>query len=189
MYLSVSAGWSRRCEGPRIDVSRVVAEIFDDLNMSPEPGFRVQTAALTFTVEPPAGPAIDTNNHLRISFNTESGYGALIWYVTEDWPHSGGIYDDIWVTSNPKPVDFDPLVLADSHTGEYHHHNSAIPEEDVRAALVEYCTTATGDRPGCVSWVPSGIDGWPVDAPPRDRRQGELDGQDPFDDPFAAFRS
>jgi hypothetical protein len=92
-------------------VSRVVAEIFDDLNVSPEPGFRVQTAALTFTVGPPAGPVIDTNNHLRISFNTESGFGALTWYVTEDWLHSGGIYDDIWVTSNPKPVDFDPLEL------------------------------------------------------------------------------
>ena len=188
MYLSVSAGWSRRCVGPRIDASQVVAEIFDDLNSCREPGFRVQTAALTFTAERPAGPVIDTDNHLLVSFNAETGFGALIWYVTEGWPRTGGIYDDTWVTTNLRPVDSDPLVVADSHTGEYHHRSSAIPDASVRAALTEYCTTATGDRPECVSWVPSRIDGWPLDAPPREQRPLTPNDQDPFDDPFSAYQ-
>src|SRR5437763_1471393 len=32
------------------------------------------------------------NNHLVVAVNSTTGYGALIWHVTKDYPVTGGIY-------------------------------------------------------------------------------------------------
>lgn len=165
--MCVNAGEDWRCEDSPVDVARVVAELLEELNSSPAPGFRVQIAELSFAGERPIGSGIDTSNHLVVSLNGETGFGALTWHVTESWPRADGIYGEAWVTDNPFPAEVDPRVLSDRDTGTFFHRTSAIPEDGVRAALSEFCSTGTGDRPECVSWVPSRIDGWRLDAAPQ----------------------
>jgi len=88
---------------------------------------------------------------LVVSLKKPSGYGALIWW---SWMHSartGGIYDKVWVSDNPNPPTTDPELVSDPFVPSFHDPRNAIPIDDVRKALQEYCRV--GDRPASISWA------------------------------------
>ncbi|GLZ78405.1 hypothetical protein Afil01_32120 [Actinorhabdospora filicis] len=117
-------------------------------------------------------------NFLRVGLNSKTGYGALIWFVSERDPRKGGIYEQTWISDNPSPPARDPRVVSDPGGPRFHHLRSTLPRARVQAAIDEFCRTGTGDRPACVDWVighPSG------------RRQDEphIDYPPAVDDPWA----
>jgi hypothetical protein len=180
VILAVRTDGDWRFEDPRGDVSRIVAAILDELAAPTGPGASSPIAELTFSPHRWEGPIADADNRLFASVNGKTGFGALTWYVLEGWPQTGGIYDDIWVTDNPHPVDFDPRVPSDPDSGAFYHPASAVTLDRVRTALEEFCTVGTGDRPECVSWVPGRIDGWRLDAAPPEREPGPT-GWEPYE--------
>ncbi|WP_229075924.1 Imm1 family immunity protein [Actinoplanes sp. DH11] len=184
MILAVQVGRSWRFISSREDVAGVVESVFDDLAAQREQGFPGEVAELTFARQPWHGYDVDTDNHLFISINVETGFGALTWYVMQNRPRASDIHDVVWVTDNPQPTDADPRVVADPDAGGFYHPRSAIPLEQVRAALVEFCATGTGDRPECVSWTPGRIDGWRQDEPYRKRAPDDSGAN--FPDPWAS---
>lgn len=93
------------------------------------------------------------NNFLRISVNNSTGFGALIWFVSEKHPVEGGIFDEVWVSDNPAPPDFDPRVVADPGEPAFHDPRSALPIPEVRVAVEEFCHAGTGYRPESIHWV------------------------------------
>lgn len=98
-------------------------------------------------------------SYLRAAVNRTTGYGALIWWA--DGTRDGRTEVDswIWISDNPEPPAFDPRVVADPGYPLFHHPRSALPINQVRAALEEFARLGTGDRPECVSWTkgdPSG---------------------------------
>ncbi|WP_285489351.1 Imm1 family immunity protein [Amycolatopsis taiwanensis] len=104
------------------------------------------------------------DNYLRVAVNPETGYGALIWYVTGD---RNNVPEDLanycWVSDNPNPPGFDPRVVADPGQPRFHDIYSVLPVAEVRAALEEFCRTGTGDRPETVRWVHGDMDGRRLD--------------------------
>ncbi|RZU51219.1 immunity protein Imm1 of predicted polymorphic toxin system [Krasilnikovia cinnamomea] len=105
-------------------------------------------------------------NHLRVAVNRSTGYGALIWHATKNFPKSGDIYDHIWVSDNPQPPNLDPRVLADPCEPRFHDRRSTLPAPDVRQALEEFCRTGTGDRPQSIGWVRGWLNGHRLDESP-----------------------
>ncbi|MER7668139.1 Imm1 family immunity protein [Kitasatospora sp. NPDC096128] len=99
------------------------------------------------------------DNHLQISVNSATGFGGLVWFVMRDDAPEGDISEHIWISDNPNPPDFDPRVVADPGIPHFFDPRSAIPTEDVRAALEEFCRKSTGDRPECIQWVHGDMDG------------------------------
>ncbi|MFE1228056.1 Imm1 family immunity protein [Streptomyces sp. NPDC058745] len=105
------------------------------------------------------------DNHLRVAINRSTGFGALIWFVNDDSPRKGGIYDQVWVSDNPEPSGTDPRVVSDPGYPLFHDPSSAIPLARLRAALEEFSDTGTGDRPECIAWVPGHMNGQRFDRP------------------------
>ncbi|MET8632638.1 Imm1 family immunity protein [Streptomyces sp. NPDC004680] len=101
------------------------------------------------------------DNYLHVAVNPTSGYGGLIWYVSAERAEKDqeGIAQNYWVSDNPNPPKFDPRVVRDPHFPLFHDRRSAIPAPLVRKAVEEFCGVGTGDRPMCVEWVRSDIDG------------------------------
>lgn len=111
------------------------------------------------------GVGIDwPNSFLQIAVNVSTGYGGLIWFVTDGYAHKGGIYESVWVSDNPSPPDFDPRVVSDPGEPAFHDPRSTIPNPLVRLAVEEFCRTGTGQRPECVSWVRGYVNGYRLDA-------------------------
>jgi len=86
--------------------------------------------------------------NLVIAVNKETGYGALMW----DW---GPGDDQVWVSDNPEPPDFDPRVVADPGYPLFHDPASTLPIQKFREVLEEFCFAGTGERPTGVRWVRS----------------------------------
>jgi hypothetical protein len=106
------------------------------------------------------GPADnERDNYLVAAVNRETGYGALVWFVTPKFPRSGDIYDYAWVSDNPEPPGFDPRVVADPGASEFQEPRNTLPLPRIRAALAEFARTGTGDRPESITWAPSGLTG------------------------------
>lgn len=99
------------------------------------------------------------DNHLQISVNSATGFGGLVWFAMRDQVPEGDIAEYIWISDNPSPPSFDPRVVADPGVPHFFDPRSAIPAEDVRAALEEFCKKGTGDRPECIHWVQGDLDG------------------------------
>lgn len=110
-------------------------------------------ADLQFSTRRHAGGDDWPNNLLRVAINTSTGYGALTWYAHESFPIKGIRPGSVWVSDNPSPPDFDPRIIADGHTGDWHDPRNALPLGDIRRALEEYCRTGTGTRPESVAWL------------------------------------
>jgi hypothetical protein len=102
------------------------------------------------------------NNFLQIAVNVSTGYGGLIWFVTEDYPEKGGIYESVWVSDNPSPPSFDPRVVSDPGEPAFHDPRSAIPIPLVRQAVEEFCRAGTGRRPESIGWVRSYVSGYRI---------------------------
>ncbi|MEU1618828.1 Imm1 family immunity protein [Streptomyces sp. NPDC005722] len=125
-------------------------------------------------------PHTDTNpvadNHLRVAINASTGFGALVWGLTMRSPRKGGIYDSVWISDNPEPPNFDPVLVSDPGYPLFHDRSSALPIRLVREAVEEFCRVGTGDRPECVEWVAGHFNGQRVD------RDSIVDTVDGFDD-------
>ncbi|MDX2940458.1 MULTISPECIES: Imm1 family immunity protein [Streptomyces] len=117
------------------------------------------------------------DNYLRVAVNRSTGYGGLVWGVTEDSPRRGGIHNSVWVSDNPLPPAFDPRVVSDPGYPLFHDPCSTLPVPRVRAAVEEFCRTDTGDRPRCVQWVPGHLNGERLDKAPM---VDLVENSDPF---------
>ncbi|MFF5288835.1 Imm1 family immunity protein [Paractinoplanes globisporus] len=89
-------------------------------------------------------------SRLHVRVNSFTGYGSLIWYVADQ---------GCWLTDNPSPPAFDPLVLAEPGGPQTFDPRSTLPVARIREAVEEFCRTATGKRPTSVSWVPGDLGG------------------------------
>jgi hypothetical protein len=99
------------------------------------------------------------NNFLRVAINRRSGFGSMIWGVNDNHPITGGVFDHVWVSHNPRPPETDPRVIADPGEPKFHHLNSALPISDVYATVEEFCRQGTGFRPESVKWVRGDLGG------------------------------
>jgi Immunity protein Imm1 len=103
------------------------------------------------------------DNFLRVSVNNSTGYGGLIWFVSDKYPKREGMFGSVWVSDNPNPPDFDPRVVADSGEPTFHDPKSALPVPQVRAAVEDFCRRGTGFRPECISWTSGWANGHRLD--------------------------
>ncbi|MFJ5123151.1 Imm1 family immunity protein [Kitasatospora sp. NPDC088548] len=107
-----------------------------------------------------AGGTDAPNNFLHVAVNSLTGFGALIWFVSDDHPVRGGVFDHVWVSDNLNPPSFDPRVVSDPGEPRFHDPRSCLPISEVRAALEEFCRTGTGNRPECIYWVRGYMNGY-----------------------------
>ncbi|MFE9107619.1 Imm1 family immunity protein [Actinomadura geliboluensis] len=106
-----------------------------------------------------------SSSNLRVSVNWRTKYGALIWFVDEQFPAKGGIYDSVWISDNPEPLDCDPRVVSDPGYPLFHDLASALPVSQVRWAVEEFCYERSGARPDCIRWVSGQMNGQRLDRP------------------------
>ena len=94
------------------------------------------------------------DNYLQIVTNTRTGFGAVSWFVTDEWPaqRPDAIADHVWVSQNPTPP-HDPGVIGDPGYPRWYHPRHAIPLTEVEAAMREFCQRGTGERPECIRWT------------------------------------
>jgi hypothetical protein len=95
--------------------------------------------------------------YLNVSVNVETGFGALIWGVSDGF--AGDLPDGVWTSDNPEPPTVDPRVLADPDSAAFHDPRSTLPIPRILAAVGEFCRTGTGERPTGVSWAEGHLDG------------------------------
>lgn len=169
VILSVAYGGRRHYAETPEEKNELVAEVFDNLagesgeGRAWSPG---EDAWLSLAEERHGDDNRVADNFLRLAVNRATGHGALIWFVTQDSPRRGGVYDRVWVSNNPNPPAVDPRVVSDPGHPLFHDPSSALPLARVRAAVEEFCRVGTGDRPECVDWVPGHMNGQRVDRPP-----------------------
>ncbi|GAA2600513.1 hypothetical protein GCM10010435_94860 [Winogradskya consettensis] len=104
--------------------------------------------------EPPSGKAL-----LRLAVNAATGYGSLTWMGTAPDGQSSDLYDHIWVSDNPQPLDWDPRVVGDPYVPTFHDPRNALPIFQIRSAVDEYCSTEDGERPAEIRWAHGEFDG------------------------------
>lgn len=183
MILGVSFGRERHRADTCEETSRLISEVMDNLKSERrvgqwyDPGedawFSFYDQAQNFHDDFP-------DSCLRVAVNRSTGYGALIWCVTQGSARRGGIYDSVWISDNSAPPAFDPRVVSDPGYPLFHDSRSALPLSDVRAAVEEFCRSDTGERPRCIGWTPGHLDGKRLDREPV-----ELVAHDIAEDPWA----
>jgi hypothetical protein len=99
------------------------------------------------------------DNTLQVALNSETGYGGLVWFATQERVARDDISEHIWVSDNPGPPDFDPRVVSDPGVPYFFDPRSTLPVGQIRTALEEFCRLGTGDRPECVEWVHGEMNG------------------------------
>jgi hypothetical protein len=109
----------------------------------------------------------ESGRFLRVSLNTPTGYGAMIWVDREN--------GNVWVSDSPSPPAYDPRVVADPHYPLFHDPDSALPLEQFKTALEEFCYAGTGERPASVRWVRGDMSGRRADREyPEDPGTGDI---------------
>ncbi|MFC7219303.1 Imm1 family immunity protein [Streptomyces polyrhachis] len=102
---------------------------------------------------------------LSVGVNSESGYGALIWWCedasVERVAAAAGVEvaEHVWVSVNPSPPDRDPKVTSDPWCPSYFDRISALPLTEIRAAVEEYFRTGDGLRPSGIEWAKGNFNG------------------------------
>jgi len=99
------------------------------------------------------------DNTLQVAVNTETGYGGLVWFATQERVKKDDVSEYVWVSNNPSPPSFDPRVVGDPGVPYFFDPRSTMPLDQVRAALEEFCRLGTGDRPECIEWVHGEMNG------------------------------
>ncbi|ASU79387.1 hypothetical protein CDG81_15060 [Actinopolyspora erythraea] len=91
---------------------------------------------------------------LRIAADPGSGYAALLWFRNVDPTEhpDDSLAQQLWVTFNSSPPLEDPHLASDYDTDRHHDRFTAIPIEQAREAVREFCSTG-GKRPTSVFWV------------------------------------
>ena len=51
------------------------------------------------------------DNALQIAVNSETGYGGLVWFATQERVTKDDVSEHIWVSNSPSPPNFDPLRI------------------------------------------------------------------------------
>ncbi|RVX40558.1 immunity protein Imm1 of predicted polymorphic toxin system [Nonomuraea polychroma] len=105
-------------------------------------------------------------SYLRVAINRHTGYGAAVWFVNQEFPKGGEIYESVWISDNSEPPDFDPRVVSDPHYPLFHDPTSTLPIPRIRTVVEEFCRVGTGERPECISWVAGEMNGQRFDRPP-----------------------
>ncbi|MFE7588809.1 Imm1 family immunity protein [Kitasatospora sp. NPDC057512] len=123
------------------------------------------------------------DSNLSVSVNPENGYGALVWGVDGNSSRRGGIYDFSWISDNPDPPGFDPVLVSDPCFPRFHSPRSALPVEQIREAILEFCRSPFGERPECITWVTGELNGVRHDDEPE---EGPVEDDSAW---LAAFRS
>ncbi|MEG3629692.1 Imm1 family immunity protein [Streptomyces poriticola] len=178
MILSVGIGGAWRYAGTSEEKSRLVGEVMESLEGEAgegrdwSPG---QDAWLSLAEERHSGDNPVADNFLRLAVNRATGFGALIWFVADDSPRLGGVYEQVWVSDNPEPPGADPRVVSDPGYPLFHDSSSALPLARVRAAVEEFWRIGTGDRPECIDWVPGHMNGQRLDRPSVVETVGAVD--------------
>ncbi|MER7441500.1 Imm1 family immunity protein [Micromonospora avicenniae] len=166
MILSVSFGRDWRYGESSNEISTLISEVTEQLEPeglvggSYSPG---QDAWFCLSEQRHCDENQVADNFLRVAVNRSTGYGGIVWGVTESSPRTGGIYDSVWISNNPEPPNFDPRVVSDPGVPLFHDPCSTLPISQVRAAVEEFCRTGTGDRPECIGWVPGHASGRRLD--------------------------
>jgi hypothetical protein len=116
---------------------------------------------LTAELDPTDDMGSRADHLFRVAFNVETGFGALVWCVFPKRPGfpRNAIDEEIWVSGNPEPPQFDPLVLADPWLPSYFDRRCALPASRIIVALEAFCRAGTGDRPDGVDWAPGDLAG------------------------------
>ncbi|MEQ4721484.1 Imm1 family immunity protein [Nonomuraea sp. B19D2] len=154
----------------------LAASILEIIDSLPEPSWPAggMTAEFAFIKQrqDPDDLPHQFDNYLGISVNAATGYGALMWFVTDDTtlPVAPSIAEHVWVSDNPHPPAFDPHVFSDPGFPRYHYPRSTLPVAQIRAALEEFCRTGTGQRPECIDWTPGDLGGGRLDTPEPEER-------------------
>ncbi|MER7757358.1 Imm1 family immunity protein [Kitasatospora sp. NPDC097643] len=106
------------------------------------------------------------DNALHVGVNSSTGFGGLVWYVSPKRAEVAGDEKSqwCWVSDNPSPPGFDPMVLSDPGSPMCFDPRSTLPVDLIRAALEEFCRKGSGDRPECIQWVHGEINGERLDA-------------------------
>lgn len=162
------------------EISRIISEVMENLQEEGRVGKWYspgQDAWFSFSDERHTNESQGPDNFLRVSINKSTGYGALIWGVTESNPNKGSIFDSVWVSDNHEPPGFDPRVVSDPGYPLFHDRCSTLPIPLVRAAVEEFCRSGTGHRPECVDWTPGELNGQRLD---RESIVDVVEDDDPF---------
>ncbi|MFC7790560.1 Imm1 family immunity protein [Streptomyces cinereoruber] len=102
---------------------------------------------------------------LTVALNHDNGYGGLVWYPDGSLAERLGeklgqdFADATWVSYNPEPPEFDPEIVIDPWVPTLMNRMSALPVTLLKAALEEFCSTGTGERPESVEWTEGQYDG------------------------------
>ncbi|MFC1432638.1 Imm1 family immunity protein [Streptacidiphilus sp. N1-3] len=132
-----------------------------------DPGYSIAE----FTISQTATNSIEVlgefDGYLHVSINYRSRYGALKWLRprASSAQFDGGITGLVWISNNPNPPAEDPHVVADADLSSYYDQRSTLFAPEVRAAVEEFCRTATGERPACIEWTPGELSGRRLDSP------------------------
>lgn len=168
MFLSVFfKGEWRYAESP-VEASRLVADVMEGLQGEKEaegsyyPG---EDAWFCVADQRYSEDAPVAASNLRVAINRRHGYGALVWFVDEKFPRDGGVYDSVWISDNPEPLDFDPRVVSDPGYPLFHDPASTLPLSQVQAAVEEFCRLCSGNRPECINWVAGHMNAQRLDRP------------------------
>ncbi|MFD0372867.1 Imm1 family immunity protein [Streptomyces sp. NPDC127114] len=146
------------------EMASLISEVMDNLQYersdSPwvDPG---EVATLMFADRKHSEDVHDwwPDNYLQVSVNTQSGYGGLVWFATQDRAAKDEISEHIWVSDNPNPPALDPRVVSDPGVPYFFDPRSTLPSGKIREAVEEFCRSGTGNRPECVAWVHGEMNG------------------------------
>ncbi|WP_326575261.1 Imm1 family immunity protein [Actinacidiphila glaucinigra] len=164
MILNVTCGDRQWFAETGDEISSVVAEAMGSLqgwNQQGEHWFPGTTAWFAWSDRRHMDRADMPNNFLVVSINKETGYGGLIWFVNAGYPgpETDEVLDNIWVSDNPNPPDFDPGVVSNPDEPYWFDLRSTLPAEQIEAAVEEFCRVRTGIRPECVQWTLGEVSG------------------------------
>src|SRR5689334_22366974 len=140
MILDVTCNDRRWFAETDTEVFTVVAEVLASLqgwNKSGENWHPGTIAWFSWSDRQHMGDADMPNNFLVVSLNRESGYGGLIWFVNAGYPglETDEVLDNIWVSDNPYPPDFDTEVVSNPGEPYWFDPLSMLPIGEIEAAV------------------------------------------------------
>ncbi|WP_436528559.1 Imm1 family immunity protein [Actinoplanes sp. HUAS TT8] len=172
MFLKMSLGKEEAYGDTAEEVAHLASEVLGGAGSASSPGevaWPHSAASLSFIDARNGEQDKFPHNFLFVSVNTATGFGALIWCVTDRSGKKGGAYDHVWISNNPNPPASDPQVVVESTAMSFHSPRSCLPIEQLRTVVEEFCVAGTGDRPEGIDWVQGHLNGWRADGPPLEQ--------------------
>jgi hypothetical protein len=147
MILQVFYHRTTRYGANSTEVAAVLDEIFSSNNSD---YVDIAKCALIESSENPI-----SDSRLWAGLNPDTGYGGLIWFATDDRARNldDEVAQEMWVSDNPNPPQFDPDVMSDPGYPLFFDPRSTLPIDQVRNVIEEFFRAGTGDRPEGTAWV------------------------------------